>query len=206
MISLCNENSTLLPSVKVVKSALLRLTPSLHTRTGAIPTGATMTQIQLFKSKTKIGKVPKHMKHLGRCLNWTGQIATNGYGVFFADRFSYRAHRWHYEYHNGKIKKGLLCCHKCDNPRCVKRNHLFIGSQSKNMLDCSAKGRLKNQHLNKTHCKNGHEFSGDNLIFCIRSGKIFRRCGKCHLAWAKIYYEKKKSKRAASSPTNKLKK
>ena len=45
MILLCNENQTLLSPVKVVKSALLRLSPSLHTRAGASKESATMKKV-----------------------------------------------------------------------------------------------------------------------------------------------------------------
>lgn len=32
-------------------------------------------------------------------------------------------------------------CHSCDNPSCIKADHLFWGSRSDNMRDCSKKGR-----------------------------------------------------------------
>lgn len=43
---------------------------------------------------------------------------------------------------NGFIDDNLLVCHKCDNPKCINPEHLFLGTYSENMNDCKAKGRL----------------------------------------------------------------
>jgi len=36
---------------------------------------------------------------------------------------------------------GAYLCHRCDNPRCVRLDHLFWGTASDNMRDCLLKGR-----------------------------------------------------------------
>jgi hypothetical protein len=41
----------------------------------------------------------------------------------------------------GKLPKGAVACHTCDNPPCVNPDHLFIGDQSLNAQDSVAKGR-----------------------------------------------------------------
>lgn len=63
------------------------------------------------------------------------------YGVFWYQRRNHRAHRMSWTLTNGEIPEGMHVLHKCDNPRCVKPDHLFIGNRSDNMQDSANKGR-----------------------------------------------------------------
>ena len=76
------------------------------------------------------------------CWEWKGGISGNGYGTFWLERQSFRAHRVFYELFIGKIPNGLLVCHTCDNPKCVNPNHLFLGTYKDNMQDAVKKGKL----------------------------------------------------------------
>src|SRR5690348_7112088 len=84
------------------------------------------------------------------CWIWRGTMNGVGYGVFWLPMGKPRnansrvyAHRLSYEMHEGKIPDGMFICHRCDNPACVNPDHLFLGTQSDNMTDCSRKGRLR---------------------------------------------------------------
>lgn len=77
------------------------------------------------------------------CWPWIGLRTTAGYGAFSFHNKSMYAHRASYEVHNGPIPDGMVVCHRCDNPRCVNPNHLFIGSQTDNLHDMIRKGRAK---------------------------------------------------------------
>lgn len=80
---------------------------------------------------TKVNKIPNG------CWEWTGGYHKFGYGRFANNV----AHRVSYAYHNGPIPKGLCVCHKCDNPKCVNPEHLFLGTRKDNNLDRTSKGR-----------------------------------------------------------------
>ena len=76
------------------------------------------------------------------CWNWKAALRGNGYGCMKFKGQLLDAHRISWIIHNGDIPKGLLVCHSCDNRKCVNPLHLFLGTQSDNMKDCSNKGRL----------------------------------------------------------------
>lgn len=63
------------------------------------------------------------------------------YGTFTYNGKEYQATRWIWTALNGPIPDGLFVCHKCDNPPCVRPDHLFLGTNSDNMKDCVRKGR-----------------------------------------------------------------
>lgn len=92
----------------------------------------------------------------GRCWNWTASLDDKGYGMFKLDGRMWKAPRVSWLFHNADPGK-LMVCHRCDNPRCVHPDHLFVGTQSDNMTDCAAKGRLNLQNgLGGIHCLGVH--------------------------------------------------
>lgn len=85
---------------------------------------------------------PKVTRSAG-CWLWRGMIGTNGYGRLRNGRDEpvLYAHRVSYELNIGPIPNGMNVCHRCDNPPCVRPDHLFLGSDADNMADKVAKGR-----------------------------------------------------------------
>lgn len=79
------------------------------------------------------------------CWLWTASCYPNGYGMFSMNwrQSPNCAHRAAWQLFRGEIPDGLLVCHRCDNPKCVNPDHLFLGTQSDNMKDMSEKGRGK---------------------------------------------------------------
>jgi hypothetical protein len=77
------------------------------------------------------------------CWEWQGCLGSGygrigrggrGKGVEYAHRVSYMLYV-------GDIPDNMEVCHKCDNPKCVRPDHLFLGTVKDNMQDCSRKGR-----------------------------------------------------------------
>lgn len=78
------------------------------------------------------------------CMEWQGYLL-NGYGTMSitvdGKRKMIRTHRYAWERVHGKIPDGLCVCHKCDNPKCVNIDHLFLGTKQDNNRDKAEKGR-----------------------------------------------------------------
>ncbi len=76
------------------------------------------------------------------CWLWAGHRDKRGYGQFNVGKRKLRlAHRVAWELTNGPIPDGLFACHHCDNPPCVRPDHLFPGTNGDNINDAIRKGR-----------------------------------------------------------------
>lgn len=75
------------------------------------------------------------------CMLWTGTKLKNGYGHMGVNGKLMLAHRLSYLLHYGILPKNLHVLHKCDNPSCVRPDHLFLGTDKDNARDCINKGR-----------------------------------------------------------------
>jgi hypothetical protein len=96
---------------------------------------------QRYKNDPKILFERKILKQPNGCWLWNGALNKDGYGVFGIKAEG--AHRASYKMYKGEIPKGILVCHKCDIPRCVNPDHLFLGTQLDNIRDAQSKNRIK---------------------------------------------------------------
>ena len=107
----------------------------------------------------------------GDCWLWTGPKTGNGYGAIREDypsRKQVSAHRASWVIHFGPIAPGLEVCHHCDNPICVRPEHLFLGTTKANAVDRSRKGRSgagdrSGRRLHPERYPNGSDVIGAKL-------------------------------------------
>ena len=74
------------------------------------------------------------------CWEWTAALCDKGYGRFGIKRKVVSAHRLSVIL-DGRDPTGLFVCHHCDNTKCVRPDHLFLGTQQDNMRDMLSKKR-----------------------------------------------------------------
>lgn len=91
-------------------------------------------------SKTSVDRFWIKVKKSDGCWIW-GALRLNGYGCLRFNGKRTLAHRVSWEIHNGPIPEGLFVLHRCDNPACVRPDHLFLGTRKDNMQDMIKKGR-----------------------------------------------------------------
>jgi hypothetical protein len=98
------------------------------------------TEERFWAKVDRNGPIPAHRPELGSCWVWTAG-KSRGYGLFHGFERPWRAHRLSYLLCVGNIPAGLLVLHRCDNPSCVRPDHLFVGTDGVNIRDCIAKER-----------------------------------------------------------------
>jgi len=77
------------------------------------------------------------------CWSWRGALDKDGYGIFSYAKKTYRAASMALRLDGRPVPKGMHACHHCDNPSCVRPDHLYVGSPTENMADAKARNRLR---------------------------------------------------------------
>lgn len=126
----------------------------------------------------------------GGCVIWTAGLNA-GYGVLYvaSEKAPRRAHRLSYELFVGPIPDGLQLdhlCHtrdaacpggECLHRRCINPHHLEPVTNQENAR--RSPHTQVGSNIRKTHCPQGHPYSGENLRFDPCGG---RHCKSCDLA------------------------
>ena len=121
------------------------------------------------------------------CWLWTGK-KDYGYGRVGMNGVSYRAHRLIYETIKGPIPEGMVIDHLCRNHSCVNPDHLEPVTAREN---CVRGISPPSENSRKTHCKQGHPLSGENLYEYTYKGKLWRSCKTCRFENSKRWNERK---------------
>jgi hypothetical protein len=76
------------------------------------------------------------------CWEWTaGSRGKTGYGSLKVNKKVIDSHRVSWMIYFGSIPDGMCVCHKCDNRKCIRPDHLFLGTKGDNNRDMFRKGR-----------------------------------------------------------------
>jgi hypothetical protein len=144
------------------------------------------TRENFFEKVNKDGPIPEYNPTLGACWIWLRCKSKNGYGQVRINGKTQYAHRVSYLMVNDKIEDDLCLDHLCRNRSCVNPSHLEAVTPKIN----SERGILPN----RTHCKNGHEFTADNIYIKTNIKWKARQCRKCARAAVKKYNANNKEK------------
>lgn len=160
---------------------------------------------QIDGRSLKVSAETRFWSHVQRgpgCWEWQGRLSDDGYGrTSIGNRHNQGAHRAAWEMAVGQIPDGLHVCHTCDNRRCVRPDHLFLGTNHDNILDRQTKGRSKNlfasgekhprsalteQHVREIRSRREAGESGLTIakLFGITHQQVYRIAN--HTAWEHI--------------------
>lgn len=122
------------------------------------------------------------------CLLWARYTNKKDYGVLqvkINGKWTMsHAHRQLYLALVGDIPEGYHVDHLCRTPRCINIEHLeAVTPQENNRRRIFTKRVI-------THCKYGHEFTGNNIYY-RKNGK--RWCRICKNAYFRKYWAKRKA-------------
>lgn len=123
-------------------------------------------------------------KRLNDCWEWTGKLTKSGYGYIRYKGLQWRAHRLSYLLFKGDYNRELFVCHKCDNPKCVNPEHLFLGTCKDNTRDSIDKGRFYQKY--EAGNKPQNRLISDKKARAI---KATIKGSNCPLTWISEYYK-----------------
>lgn len=112
-----------------------------------------------------------------------GEVGNTGYGKFWLNNRTARAHRVSFVALKGPIPLDRIIDHKCRQRCCVNPAHLDLVTHYENQH------RSPLTPASKTHCPSGHPYSGANLKM-YRGERI---CVACEANKQRKYREKKRN-------------
>ncbi|WP_158104688.1 HNH endonuclease signature motif containing protein [Streptomyces milbemycinicus] len=116
------------------------------------------------------------------CRVWTGYVTPKGYGRYQHEGRLQYAHRVAYEAEFGPIPEEVdgdraVIDHKCRVRSCVNTAHMEVVTNRENVLRGDT---AMATNAAKTHCANGHEFTGENTGRTARGHRVCLTCADAH--------------------------
>ena len=96
------------------------------------------------------------LRDRAECWEWPGRFGTHGYGVYGRNSL---AHRLAWRLSRGSDPaRGYVIRHRCDNRRCIRPQHLRLGTQRENVGDMWRNGRANFQNGHRPHGPAHHKY------------------------------------------------
>ncbi len=105
-----------------------------------------------------------YVKKGPNCWEWQRARKRGGYGVFKMSGKMHAAQRVAWKFTHGNIPNDLCVLHHCDNPPCVRPDHLWLGTNLDNVKDRDSKKRQASGG------RNGMRTHPERIARGIRSG------------------------------------
>lgn len=117
---------------------------------------------------------------VGDCWEWTG-ASSKGYGYFVVQsrrpgspQWGMKAHRYAWMLLVGPIPEGFTIDHLCRNRACVNPDHLEPVPHGVNV-----RRGVSGRYPRPDHCKQGHEFTPENIYYRPDDPTGGRGCKEC---------------------------
>ena len=108
----------------------------------------------------KNGPLPPKNPELGHCWLWLAGCSGDGYGAFWFEGKTVRAHRFSLWLVGRNIPEGMQPDHLCEVTICIRPEHIKVTTPRDNVRRTDSPPA---ENARKTHCLNGHLLSGNNL-------------------------------------------
>ena len=153
-----------------------------------------------------IARFLSYVDRTGDCWRWTKGRDKNGYGKFSyvedGKRRDTRAHRVAFFIATGQIDDDLMVLHRCDNPPCVRPDHLYQGTGTQNAADRDRSGHTargdkagNHIHVEKRPRGEGHgraKLTWDQVRFIRSSDLSLKALAEMHdVSPGAIYFIRK---------------
>ena len=156
---------------------LIRITKKIKERKG-------IDHVALFWQKVEKGE---------GCWEWQGCLSRGtggGYGSVTINRRTIPAHRASWAMANGSIPENLWVLHRCGNKKCVRPDHLYLGTIFENARDAIVLGELRSPHGDRhgTHTQPHRVARGERHSSKTHPEKVCRgeKHGGSKLTWVAV--------------------
>ncbi len=120
----------------------------LYARTIARKGPPLSPELRFWQKVDRNAPTVEHVPGISNCWLWTGAKTSKGYGHLQFEKVDKIATHVAWFLEKGSWPSQWLL-HKCDNPSCIRVEHLFEGDGFDNARDCVAKGRHPMQWRNR---------------------------------------------------------